>query len=259
MTVVRPPPASLVFSVDPTDVVAGEDFAPAVKVMVADRFGSPVVGDTSPITLALGSNPGGATLGGTHTVTAQDGIATFGDLTLDRTGAGYTLVASTTGLSAIASVPFAVTPAVAAALAFSVEPSDATAGAFISPAVMVSVLDGFGNLVTNSTATIDIQLANNPGGSMLSGAARVDAVQGIATFSDLSLNKTGSGYALRASSSGLGVGTSQGFDVLPGQPAKLAFKVQPSDAFEDQVISPPVEVSILDPFDNIVSNATNFV
>ena len=34
------------------------------------------------VAVALSNNPGGATLGGTLTVTAQDGVATFSDLTL---------------------------------------------------------------------------------------------------------------------------------------------------------------------------------
>ena len=118
------------------------------------------------------------------------------------------------------------------------------------------MVDGFGNTVTNSSATMDIQLGSNPGGSTVSGTTSADAVQGIATFSDLSLNKTGSGYTLRTSSSGLASVTSQGFTVLPGQPTKLAFTVQPTDTDPLAVISPPVEVSVLDPFDNIVTGST---
>jgi hypothetical protein len=252
VTVVHPPPATLEFSIEPTDVVAGEGFAPTVQVTVADRFGAPVVGDASPITLALGSNPGGATLGGTHIVTAQDGIATFSDLTVDRTGAGYTLVASTTGLSAIASVPFAVTPAAAAALAFSVEPSDAMAGASLSPAVTVSVLDGFGNLATADTASVSVSLGQNPAGSTLNGTTPIAPVNGVATFADLRLDKTGAGYTLVASRAGLAGTTSVPFDILPGPPARLAFTVEPSNTTAGTAIAPVIEVTVFDAFDNIV-------
>ncbi|NNG16778.1 MAG: hypothetical protein HKM89_09870, partial [Gemmatimonadales bacterium] len=252
VTVVHPPPAVLVFSVEPTDVVAGEDLAPWVQVTVADRFGSPVVGDASPITLALGSNPGGATLGGTITVTAQDGIATFSDLTLDRTGVGYTLVASTPGLSSVASTPFAVTPAGAASLIFSVEPSDAQAGTSISPAVTVSVLDGFGNLATADTTSVFVSLGQNPSGGTLSGTTLVAPVNGVATFSDLRLDKTGAGYTLVASRAGLAARTSDPFAILPGPPARLAFTEEPSDATAGTAIAPAIEVTVLDAFDNIV-------
>src|SRR3989475_6197928 len=43
------------------------------------------------ITVALGSNPGGATLSGTLLVAAVGGVASFGDLSLNRTAPGYTL------------------------------------------------------------------------------------------------------------------------------------------------------------------------
>src|SRR2546427_1992542 len=41
------------------------------------------------ITVALGSNPGGATLSGTLLVAAVGGVASFGDLSLNRTGTGH--------------------------------------------------------------------------------------------------------------------------------------------------------------------------
>ncbi len=39
-----------------------------------------------PVTLSLVSNAAGATLGGTLTVAAHDGVATFSGLTIDRGG-----------------------------------------------------------------------------------------------------------------------------------------------------------------------------
>ena len=46
---------------------------------------------TGSVTLALATNPDGATLGGTCTVNASAGVATFSGLTLDKAGAGDTL------------------------------------------------------------------------------------------------------------------------------------------------------------------------
>ena len=50
--------------------------------------------------MALANNPSGATLGGTLTVTAQDGVADFSDLTLNEAGTGYTLDVSGVGVIA---------------------------------------------------------------------------------------------------------------------------------------------------------------
>jgi len=51
------------------------------------------------VTLSLQSNPGGATLGGTLTVNAVHGVATFTGLTLNQPGMGYALQATANGLT----------------------------------------------------------------------------------------------------------------------------------------------------------------
>ncbi len=56
-------------------------------------------------------------------------------------------------------------------------------------------------------------LASNPGNSVLSGTTSVDAVNGPAVFSDLTLNNPGTGYILQASSGSLTSVQTSGFDV----------------------------------------------
>ena len=46
------------------------------------------------MTLNLANNPGNSTLGGTRTVAAVNGVATFSDLTLNNPGNGYVLINS---------------------------------------------------------------------------------------------------------------------------------------------------------------------
>jgi len=48
------------------------------------------------------------TLSGTKTVAAVSGVATFGDLSVDPLGIGYTLLASATGLTGAESSGFTV-------------------------------------------------------------------------------------------------------------------------------------------------------
>jgi hypothetical protein len=58
--------------------------------------------DTSydgPMTVSLVKNPGGATLGGTLTVTVSKGVAVFSGLTLNKVGTGYELEATSGGVS----------------------------------------------------------------------------------------------------------------------------------------------------------------
>ena len=50
------------------------------------------------MTVALANNPGGDTLGGTLSVTATSGVATFSGLTLTKAASGYTLLVSSSGV-----------------------------------------------------------------------------------------------------------------------------------------------------------------
>ena len=58
------------------------------------------------MTLAIGTNPGGGTLAGTKTKAAVAGVATFSDLSINKIGRGYTLTATSAGLTSATSVVF---------------------------------------------------------------------------------------------------------------------------------------------------------
>src|SRR5207237_569577 len=74
----------LAFTVQPSNTVAGAAISPAVQITALDPAGNPVPSFTGSVTVALGNNPGGSTLGGTTTVAAVGGVVTFSDLTLDK-------------------------------------------------------------------------------------------------------------------------------------------------------------------------------
>lgn len=102
-------PTTLVFTVQPSDTMAGASISPAVAVTVTDATHNPVTWFTGPVTLVIGVNPGGGMLWGTATVTAVNGVATFADLSIDQAGVGYTLTALATGLTGDTSAAFNVT------------------------------------------------------------------------------------------------------------------------------------------------------
>lgn len=64
--------------------------------------------DTSNITVSIAGGPAGATLGGTTTIGASGGSATFSDLTFSQAGT-YTLTASDGSLTSITTGPITVT------------------------------------------------------------------------------------------------------------------------------------------------------
>ncbi len=253
--------AKLAFTVQPSNATAGAAITPAVQVAVQDAAGNSVPGTTNAITLAItiGANPGGATLFGTVTKSAANGVASFADLRLDKVGTGYTLSASGTSLAGVTSSAFNITPGAASKLAFAVQPSNATAGKVLTPAVQVVVQDAFGNTVTGATNAVTLALGSNPGGATLSGLTTVSVVNGVASFTDLSLNKAGSAYTLAATSTGPTGVTSGAFDITATAASKVAFTVQPNSATAGQAITPAVQLSIQDAFGNTVTTSTDAV
>ncbi|HMZ21043.1 MAG TPA: putative Ig domain-containing protein, partial [Blastocatellia bacterium] len=108
------------FDQQPTNTNPQFPFNPVVKVSVRNACG-PLPDNTTSITLALGNNPSGATLGGTLTKQVVNGVATFDNLTVNKLGTGYTLVAGSSGLSNTTSDSFNV---VCQTLSFATNPLD---------------------------------------------------------------------------------------------------------------------------------------
>lgn len=83
-------------------------------------------------------------------------------------------------------------------LVFSVQPTTTRVGAVIVPAVQVTAQDGTGQTSTGYTGPVTITLEPSFNGGKLMGTTTVNAVGGVATFVDLSINKPGFAYRLRA-------------------------------------------------------------
>jgi subtilisin-like proprotein convertase family protein len=151
---------------------------------------------------------------GTTSVTVSSGVASFGNLSINKAGSGYTLTAGAGSLTGATSDAFTITAGKADHLAFAQQPTDTTVNTPISPAVMVQVLDANGNLVTGDNSdVVALTLANNPTGATLGGTTSVTVSNGVATFSNLTVNLAGTGYTLGAGSGSLGSATSAGFNV----------------------------------------------
>ncbi len=102
--------AGLAFTGHPTDTAAGDTIAPPVTVALRTDDGTAFPSSGVPVTLAIDANPAGGILAGTTVVTTDgNGVATFDDLSIDEPGTGYTLTATSPGLTSATSSPFAVT------------------------------------------------------------------------------------------------------------------------------------------------------
>src|SRR6185436_2622413 len=123
-------------------------------------------------------------------------------------------------------------------------------------AVQVTVQDAFNNTVTSSSASITVAIGTNPGGGTLSGTLTVAAVSGVASFSNLSVDKVGTGYTLTSTAAALTGATSAAFNVTPAAASKLAFTVQPANAVAGVAIAPAVQVTVQDAFGNTVTSSS---
>ena len=147
---------------------------------------------------------------------------------------------------------------VPARLVFSVPPSSVIAGAAIRPAVVVEVQDEHGKTVTSANTPIQVALGDNPGAAGLSGTVTLSAVNGVATFPDLSLDRPGTGYTLTANAPHLSGANSSRFNVSLA-PTTLAFVVPPFTTKAGHVIAPTVTVAVLDDLGNTVESASTSV
>src|SRR6185437_9201855 len=166
---------------------------------------------------------GGSALLGTPSVAAKAGVATFSNLILDK-AAKYTLKATDGTLAAATTASFTVAPATASKLVLVKSPTSATAGKAINPALVIDIEDAFGNIVTSNTSTVKFTAT---GGSALLGTPSVAAKAGVATFSNLILDKAAK-YTLKATDGTLVSATTASFTVAAATASKLVFVPAPS-------------------------------
>jgi hypothetical protein len=192
----------------PSAVTAGA--SASFTVTAVDAYGNPVSGYAGTVHFTSSDPsallPADATLAG--------GTGTF-SATFTKAGS-QSLTATDTADSAMTGTESGITvnPAAATHLAFGQQPTNATAGSAITPAVTVQLLDAYNNVVTtDNTDQVSLSLAANPSGGTLSGSGPVTVVHGVATFKNLSVDRAGTGYALAATSGTLAGATSNSFSV----------------------------------------------
>lgn len=248
------PVSKLAYTVQPSNASAGSAIAPAIQVCAQDANSNLTPSFTGNITIAIAANPGAGTLSGTATLAAVAGCASFSDLSINKPAAGYTLAATSSPLTAATSTAFTIAIGPLAALVFTQQPTNATAGAAIAPAVVVTAQDAAGNTVTSFTNNVDMSIGTNPASGTLGGTLTVAAVAGVATFSNLNIDKASAGYTLTATA-GAVTSTSATFSIIAGAATQLVFTVQPVNTAAGANVTPAVVVTAHDGFNN---TATSF-
>jgi hypothetical protein len=147
----RLPASKLAFTTSPSSGKAGAALG-AFEVAIQNADGETMRDAAGTVTVAVGSGPTAATLKGTVSVTAVNGVARFDDVVLEKAARGYTLVASTEGLTGATSSTFDVASAAPALLVLSHSGLPVTAGA--AESVEVFLRDLHGNDAADYTGTV---------------------------------------------------------------------------------------------------------
>ena len=136
-------------------------------------------------------------------------------------------------------------------LAFVQPPASALAGQTLGP-IVVNIEDENGNLLTGDDSEVTLAVAGGPS-TALSGTLTVAAVNGVATFSGLSLDTAGT-YTLSATDTTDGLSSTSGeFTITPAAASQLVFATPPSDSIAGQAINPEVNVEVEDQFGNVIT------
>jgi subtilase family serine protease len=250
-------PAVLAFTQQPSPVMISTNIAPSITVAVEDSDGNIVTGDHSTISLSVAGDT--TSLSGQLSATAVNGIATFSDVSVAAAGT-YSLLASDGSLASATSNSFVVSvppPVVATTLVFGQNIASANVGSPIIPSVTVFLESPDGEVVSTDESAVTISLAAGSNINSPTGALTVNAVNGIATFSDIVFTSPGSG-ALTATDGSLTPATSNTFSAVV-VPSRLAFAQEPTDSNIAAAIAPPVTVDVEDLYGQLVTTDSSAV
>ena len=205
------PATQLVVTTPPASVTANAPFG--LTVNAEDGSGNTDTTYNGPVTLALSGGTSGAMLGGTLTVNAVNGKATFTNPTINMVGTGYTLSASSGTLTAatIPGINVAAATGPATQLVVTTPPASVTVNAAFG--LTVNAEDDSGNTDTTYNGPVTLALSGGTSGAMLGGTVTGTAANGVATFTNLTINMVGTGYTLSASSGTLTAATIPGITV----------------------------------------------
>jgi hypothetical protein len=142
-------------------------------------------------------------------ITNPSGVATI-TLSLDNTttSASATVTVSDGTWSGEATITVTTTGA-PSKLMVQATPISAGYGVVLDP-LRIAIADNFGNVISGDTRSVSLSLASGTG--TLEGTLSVDAVNGVATFSDVDILGNGT-FAITASASGLNSATTAAFPV----------------------------------------------
>jgi hypothetical protein len=239
----------LVFNQLPTSAMAGSIINAPIIVDVEDGSGNIIATDNSRITLSIATGRGA--LQGTTTVTAQNGVATFNNLSFKTPGT-FVLKAIDGAFPVSKSDSLAVSPGPGTKMVITQQPINSAAGSIFT--VQVALKDALGNLAGSDGSSVTLAINGNPLGVTLGGTTIVQVHNGMAVFNDISLTKAGT-YTLNVTDGMLATVKSKAFTVAPDTTtSQLVLLHQPlSSVIVGKPLAPAIAVDVQDQYGNIIT------
>jgi hypothetical protein len=253
LSIAPPTTATLLsWAQSPAGAIAGSPISPEIQVAAYNET-YPVAG--LPVSLYLTSGIG--VLSGIQTTnTDTNGIAHFPNLSVSQ--AGLKQISASNSSLVITSAAFTMTapPVTATALSWVRQPSNATAGALISPEIQVAAWTN-ASPVTNILLTLS--LTNSTG--LLTGIQATNTdLNGIAHFPNLGITLAGLKQLAAGDATTTLVTNSASFSISAAAANKLVIAQQPpANSTAGVVMTPAPAVQVTDLYGNVISNATDTV
>lgn len=248
----------IVFTTQPGGGATGGLAFPTQPVVTAvDAGGNTVTSYSSTVSLSIQSGPRSSSLSGCRS-SRVNGVVSFAGCELDKAGT-YVLRATDSGFRSDDSDSFTVAVGPAAQLLFTSAPSSATAGTAFSTQPVVIAADAGGNTVSGYAGTVSLSISPGTGtaGATLSGC-RGTLASGTTTFSGCRIDRSGSGYKLRADD-GTVTGDSSTFTVSAGSVSTIAFTTQPSGATGGTAFTTQPVVTAFDALGNVATSYSSTI
>ncbi|MBK8206837.1 MAG: hypothetical protein IPK87_08560 [Planctomycetes bacterium] len=184
------------------------------------------------------------------TVTPQSATAFSFEISIansdpDAGESPYVIFVSGTGLSPTATQ-----------LIITTQPGTGTGGSALSGQPVVEAQTSAAALDTgfNGLVTAQITASTGTSGALLLGTVALNAVGGIATFTDLAIDLVGTGYQLTFTSGSLTPDTSNAFDITLGSAAQIVVTAQPGNGTGGLPLSTQPSVEIHDAGGNLIAS-----
>ncbi len=237
-----------------TNTVGATD---AITVTALDAFGNVAAGYMG--TVSFGITKGGAVIAGlpsSYTFTSNDHGGHLFPVVFKTTGSQKITVSDSQ--NAIQAGPAQVQISAAPAKLVIKSQPPATVAAGTGFGLVVEAVDSHGHVVSNFNGLVTLKLIADPGhgtlvGSTTGNTLSFQAVNGVASFVGVTLNKAGVGYVLRASSGTVPTATTRAFNVSANTASQFVVITQPPS----KVIAGGLfglKVAAEDAFGNVVSS-----